>query len=215
MNFYNFFTDTMLNATINVPINFDNFQVDPNLDLKSLFTNPVAFAPLKDAIFTTPLKMPSSLPPLKILLISTLMIGWTAFPFSHQPLPQNCLPCVTKPTPYSNSTHFSNHFAYHIAFPFVITWWSGSGQAHWTATMLFSTWLRAHSRDCQPHHMTVSLTSILTPWHTPTPSLVCHLYLSPFSLYYNSLPLPIIPTPCPTPLSNYLCHHSLYIHHSH
>ena len=28
---------------------------------------------------------------------------------------------VTKPTPYSNSTHFSDHFAYHIAFPFVIT----------------------------------------------------------------------------------------------
>ena len=28
---------------------------------------------------------------------------------------------VTKPTPYLNSTHFSNHFAYHITFPFVIT----------------------------------------------------------------------------------------------
>ena len=27
---------------------------------------------------------------------------------------------VTKPTPYSNSTHFSDHFAYHITFPFVI-----------------------------------------------------------------------------------------------
>ena len=27
---------------------------------------------------------------------------------------------VTKPTPYSDSTHFSDHFAYHIALPFVI-----------------------------------------------------------------------------------------------
>ena len=31
------------------------------------------------------------------------------------------LASVTKPTPYSNSTHFSDHFAYHITFPFVIT----------------------------------------------------------------------------------------------
>ena len=28
---------------------------------------------------------------------------------------------VTKPTPYSDSSHFSGHFAYHIASPFVIT----------------------------------------------------------------------------------------------
>ena len=27
---------------------------------------------------------------------------------------------VTKPTPYSNSTHFSDHFAYHITFSFVV-----------------------------------------------------------------------------------------------
>ena len=65
---------------------------------------------------------------------------------------------VTKPTPYSNSTHFSNHFAYHITFPFVITWRSGSCQAQRTATELLCTWPRAHSRDCQPHHVTVSLT---------------------------------------------------------
>ena len=58
MNYYDFFTDTMLDAAINIPINFDEFQVDPNLDLKSLFTNPVAFAPLEDAIFAAPVEDP-------------------------------------------------------------------------------------------------------------------------------------------------------------
>ena len=58
MNHYDFFTNTMLDATINIPINFDDFQVDPNLDLESLFTNPVAFAPLKDTVFATPIKDP-------------------------------------------------------------------------------------------------------------------------------------------------------------
>ena len=125
--------------------------------------------------------------------------------------------CVTKPTPYSNSMHFSDHFAYHITFPFVITWWSGSCQAQRTATTLLRTWPRAYSCDCQPHHMTVSLalylpftllathscllhyysalplTIILTPWHSLTFSLVCHLNLLPLSIYYNSLPYQSFP----------------------
>ena len=58
MNHYDFFTDAMLDTAINIPINFDNFQVDPNLDLESLFTNPVAFAPLEDTIFTAPVEDP-------------------------------------------------------------------------------------------------------------------------------------------------------------
>ena len=42
--------------------------------------------------------------------------------FEHHPLLLRSRgSIVTKPTPYSNSTHFSDHFAYHIAFPFVIT----------------------------------------------------------------------------------------------
>ena len=58
MNHYNFFTDTMLDAAINIPINFNDFWVDPNLDLKSLFTNPATFTPLKDAIFAAPIGGP-------------------------------------------------------------------------------------------------------------------------------------------------------------
>ena len=144
---------------------------------------------------------------------------------------------VTKPTPYSNSTHFSDHFAYHITFPFIITWWSGSCQAHQTATMLLCTWPRAHSRDCQPHHVTVSLTLYLpftllathscllhyysalpltftlTPWCSLTFSLVCHLYLATLPIL-QFISLPSIPTPHCTLLSGYLCHHSHYICHS-
>ena len=58
MNYYDFFTDTMLSAAINIPINFDNFQVDPNLDLESLFTNPVTFTPLEDTVFDAPIEDP-------------------------------------------------------------------------------------------------------------------------------------------------------------
>ena len=58
MNHYDFFTNAMLDAAINIPINFNDFQVDPNLDLKSLFTNPAAFTPLEDAIFVAPIKDP-------------------------------------------------------------------------------------------------------------------------------------------------------------
>ena len=58
MNHYDFFTDAMLDAAINIPINFNEFQVDPNLDLESLFTNPVTFTPLEDAIFATPVEDP-------------------------------------------------------------------------------------------------------------------------------------------------------------
>ena len=58
MNHYDFFTNAMLDAAINIPINFDNFQVDPNLDLESLFTNPIAFTPLEDAIFAAPIEDP-------------------------------------------------------------------------------------------------------------------------------------------------------------
>ena len=124
---------------------------------------------------------------------------------------------VTKPTPYSNSTHFSDHFTYHITFPFVITWQSGSCQAHQTATTLLHTWPGAHSHDCQPHHMTVSLTPYvpftllathsylphyysalpltftLTPRHTLIFSLVSHLHLLPLSQYYDSLPYQSFP----------------------
>ena len=87
---------------------------------------------------------------------------------------------VTKPTPYSDSTHFSDHFTYNIVFPFVIMWQSGSCQAHWTATMLLCTWPRACSCDCQPHHVTVSFTpNYLLPylWHTPAFSIITQLYL--------------------------------------
>ena len=139
--------------------------------------------------------------------------------------------CVTKPTPYSNSTHFSGHFAYHIAFPFVITWQSGSCQAQQTATTLLCTWPRAHSCDSQSH----SLITFYLTCNTLLPSLL--LLSSTFNLYshstifsqpllsWSSLPfatLPIlwftslqtIPTPQLTLLSTTLCHHSHYIQHS-
>ena len=91
---------------------------------------------------------------------------------------------------------------------------SGSLNSHHTPehmTKSSLTWLSVSLHDSQSHHMTVSLTPYLpftllathtcllhyysalpltftpTPWHPLTFSLVGHLYLSTFSLYYNSL----------------------------
>ena len=100
---------------------------------------------------------------------------------------------VTKPTPYSNSTHFSDHFAYHIIFSFVITWRSGSCQAHQITTTLLGTWPRATSHDSQPHHVTVSLTSLFTfnlvfSLHdTLSASPLCWLSYSMCALLYTTL----------------------------
>ena len=57
---------------------------------------------------------------------------------------------VTKPTPYSNSTHFSEHFAYHITFPLL----SRDGQAH---VRLFEQPPRSCAHDQELTHVTVSL----------------------------------------------------------
>ena len=57
---------------------------------------------------------------------------------------------VTKPTPYSNSTHFSDHFAYHIAFPLL----SHDSQAH---VRLSEQPPRSCAHDQELIHMTVSL----------------------------------------------------------
>ena len=43
------------------------------------------------------------------------------------------------------------------------------------------------------NHSALPLTSILTPQHTLNSSLVCHLYLLPLSLYYDSLPYQSFP----------------------
>ena len=151
---------------------------------------------------------------------------------------QSVITTVTKPTPYSDSTHFSDHFAYHITFPFVIMWQSGSCQAHRTATTLLGTWPRAPSCDCQPHHVIVGLTlylpfTLLANILLPSPLLLSstfNLYshstmFSPLLLSWSPLPfatlpilqftvLPIIPTPQLTLLSTSLCHCSHHIQHS-
>ena len=112
---------------------------------------------------------------------------------------------VMKPTPYSNSPHFSDHFAYHIAFPLL----SHDCQAH---VRLLEQPPCSCAHDQEVIHMIVSLifylpftllttysqlllcysalplTSILTPQCSLHFSLVCHLYLLLHSLYYDSLP---------------------------
>ena len=96
MNYYDFFTDAMLDAAINIPINFDDFQVNPNLDLKSLFTNPIAFAPLEDAIFNAPIEDP----------VNFNIDNWlNSLPVqSPTPAPElSILEAQNKDTPHSNS----------------------------------------------------------------------------------------------------------------
>ena len=101
MNYYDFFTDAMLDAAINIPINFDKFQVDPNLDLESLFTNPVAFAPLEDAIFAAPVEDP----------VDFNIDDWlNSLPVqSPTPAPESSAPEAqsedTPPTPSTDSEH--------------------------------------------------------------------------------------------------------------
>ena len=69
--------------------------------------------------------------------------------FSHNPGHAHW-EAVTKPTPYSNSTHFSDHFAYHIAFPLL----SRDGQAH---VRLSKQPPRSCAHDQELIHVTVSL----------------------------------------------------------
>ena len=57
---------------------------------------------------------------------------------------------VTKPPPYSNSTHFSDHFGYHIAFPLL----SCDSQAHVRPN---EQPLHSYTHDQELAHMTVSL----------------------------------------------------------
>ena len=57
---------------------------------------------------------------------------------------------VTKPALYSNSTHFSDHFGYHIAFPLS----SRDGQAH---VRLNEQPPRSCAHDQELTHVTVSL----------------------------------------------------------
>ena len=125
-------------------------------------------------------------------------------------------PC-NKTNPIFELLTFFRSFCLPYRFPFVVTWLSGSCQALWTATTLLCTWPRAHSHECQFHHVTVSLTlylpftlltthsqlllcystlpltSILTPQCSLHFSLFCHLYLLPHSLYYNLLPYQSFP----------------------
>ena len=93
-------------------------------------------------------------------------------------------------------------------------------------------WLSASSRDSQSHllitfYLTCDillssplLLSLTVNLHSHSMTF-SHPLLSLSPLPFATLPilwfttLPIIPTPCPTPLSNYLCHHSLHICHSH
>ena len=76
---------------------------------------------------------------------------------------------------------------------FVVTWLSGSCQAHWTTTMLLGTWPRVSSHDSQPHHMTVSLTSFFTfnlvfSLHNAlSASPLCWLSYSMCALLYTTL----------------------------
>ena len=141
---------------------------------------------------------------------------------------------VTKPTPYSDSTYFSNHFACHIAFPFVITWQSGSLNSHHTLphmTKSSLTWLSASSHDSHSHSLITFYLTCDTLLPSPLlliftfnlyshPTTFSHLLLSLSSLPFATLPilqfipLPSIPTPQHTLLSDYLCHCSSYTHHS-
>ena len=68
---------------------------------------------------------------------------------------------------------------------FVVTWQSGSCQAHWTTTMLLGTWPRASSCGSQPHHMTVSLTPYFTFYLTHNTLLPSPLLLSSTSNLYS------------------------------
>ena len=87
---------------------------------------------------------------------------------------------VTKPTPYSDSTHFSDHFGYHITFPLL----SHDGQAH---VRLIEQPPRSCAHDQELAHVTVSLltwqsvslVNYLLPYlqHTPTFSIVNQHYL--------------------------------------
>ena len=144
---------------------------------------------------------------------------------------------VTKPTPYSDSTHFSDHFAYHIAFlcyHMTVRLMSGSSNSHhalvhMTKSSLMS--LSASSHDSQSHSLSTFYLTHDTLLSSPL------LLSSTFNLYSHSMtfshlllslspqpfatlpilwftPLPNIPTPQHTPLSTSLCHHSHYIQHS-
>ena len=112
---------------------------------------------------------------------------------------------------------------------------SGSMNSHHTPqhmTKSSLTWLSASSHDSQSHslitfYLTCDILLSSPLLLTFTFNLYSHsttfsyLLLSLSPLPFATLPilqfiiLPIVPTPCSTPLSDYLCHHSLYIHHPH
>ena len=141
------------------------------------------------------------------------------------------LHAVTKPTSYSNSPNFSNHFAYHIAFlcyHVTVRLMAGSSNSHHTPVHMTRSslmWLLASSHDSQSH----SLFTFYLTCNTllPSPLLLSstfnlcshsmtlsHLLLSLSSLPFATLlilqftPLPSILTPQCSLLSGYLCHHS-------
>ena len=97
--------------------------------------------------------------------------------------------CVTKPNSYSNSTHFSDHFAHHIAFlcyHVTVRLMLGSSDSHHAPVHMTKSslmWLSASSCDCQSHFL---ITFCLT-CNTLLPSPL--LLSSTFNLYSHSTTL--------------------------
>ena len=128
----------------------------------------------------------------------------------------------------------------HIILPFplyhvTVRLMSGSSNSHHTPQHMTKSslmWLSASLCDSQSHSLITFYLTCNTLLSSPLllsitfnlyshSTTLSHLLLSLSPLPFATLPilwfipLPNIPTPQCTPSSDYLCHHSLYIHHSH
>ena len=134
---------------------------------------------------------------------------------------------------YTFFQSFCISYCLSLCYHMMVRLMSGSVNSHHAPqhmTKSSLTWLSASSHDSQSHllitfYLTCNtlLSSPLLPTFTfnlySHSMMFSHLLLSLSPLPSATLPilwftsLPIIPTPHPTPLSDYLCHHSLYTCH--